>query len=145
MKEIGDIRAIIHAYKDFSECLLEALEWSNFGTTIQLQFDYIWRSDGSVRSDSSDRVIVSLSMTDVRVLEVHNPQPLSLSSLNWSAAEVSWVMVSSEAENVESSHSVPLHRLSVRREDGPWIDIVFAELEVGESSAPPLLGGEWQT
>ncbi len=51
MHDLSEIQALVHAYRDFAECVVESIEWSDRGTSVSITFDYIWKPDGSVRAD----------------------------------------------------------------------------------------------
>ncbi len=122
--------------RSFEECLLVDVRWKHFGTVIELVFNYIWHSDGSV--------LPEYAPIDLRILVLRNVQELHLwnalnehmtlhpDKLNWGLSEVASVRLV-EDEVVLSTYqalSVPFHHLRCNWETNRQIDVVFSTLEV---------------
>jgi hypothetical protein len=142
MRDLNDIKVQLHAYRDFTECIIDSMGWSDYGTTLTINIDYVWLPNGSVRPDDEPRLIVQLSLGLVEEVVVRNAlRPAVIADpkvLNWSFAEVARVEVQDdERTQVYAKKGTPSHRLLVYREDGVWIDVVFSELVVTETSGPP--------
>jgi hypothetical protein len=78
-------------------------------------------------------------MNCLRVEIIANPAELS-----WGIAEVSRVEVVDDEQAVQYSTSdTSFHHLKVWRESGSWIDAVFSEMGVTETSGPPRSADSW--
>jgi hypothetical protein len=148
MRELLEMQALVHAYRDFAECIVESIEWFDHGTSIGITFDYIWKPDGRVRADDEERLLVHLRFKLVHEFEMKNAlKPAVLtdeSAIGWGLCEVSRLVVQDDERSrwVQGS-TIPTHHASLRREAGAWIDIVFGKLEVTEASARAhVIGGE---
>lgn len=148
MNDLEEIRAWMHAHRDFRECIVDAIDVSDFGTTVTLTIDYIWNPDGTVRPDSDDRIMVELRLHGVLALTMHNrlnaAMLADLSALNWGFAEASRLEVTRAdgADGGDASSGV-FHRLGVYRESGPWIEAIFRDMHAGESHAPSPSDAQW--
>jgi hypothetical protein len=131
MRPLHEIQALLHAYRDFSECIIDSIEWFDFGTTVRLSVDYVWMSDGSVRPDSDPKVIVTLTAIGVEELHVRNrlstAQRDDVSRLNWGFAEVSMVSIRDDSSSIGTAAI-----LEVLRESGVWISLRCADLTILE-------------
>lgn len=142
MRPLHELRALIHAYQDFSECIVDAIEISDFGTTVVLKLDYIWEPDGAVRPDVEPKLVVELRFRLVDELRINNSlKPSTLddpSTLSWGHAEIARIEILRPNGGAEKSErAVALHRMIAWREEGPWIEMTFVELDVAEHLAPP--------
>lgn len=140
---LSEIQPVLHAYRDFLECIVERIEWADFGTTVTIAFDYIWNADGSVRPDNEQRLLVSLTLHRVEEFEVSNKIPPAVleepSELGWSFSEVARAQIARDDRSCAYDRGgIQFCTLTILRESGPWIRIVFAEMEVSESDAGPL-------
>lgn len=137
MRELHEMRAIIHAYQDFSECIVDSIQVLDFGTTVVLSVDYIWLPDGSVRPDDGPKLTVELRARVVQEVSIQNRLNAVMmadpSALNWGFAEISRIEVNAEQSGSNDQQALAHHRMTVWREEGPWIQIVFGELEVSEA------------
>jgi len=134
------MQALVHAYRDFAECIVESIEWFDHGTSVGITFDYIWKPDGRVRADDEERLLVHLRFKLVQEFEMKNDlKPVVLtdeSAIGWGLCEVSRVVVQDDERSRRyKGFALPSHHASLRRESGAWIDIVFGKLEVTEASA----------
>lgn len=136
MHRIHEVQALLHAYRDFSECIVDAIEWADFGTTIRLTIDYIWMPDGSVRPDNDLKFIITLAAHGVEEARFFNrlsiAQRNDLSRVDWGFAEISRVSIRDD----ESSPGATA-LLEVWRENGVWISLRCGDLAITESSGPP--------
>lgn len=142
MRPLHELRALLHAYQDFTECIVDEILVRDYGTTVVLSIDYIWRTNGTARPDDEPKLIVELYMKLVSDLIIHNELRAETlrdpSTLNWGAAEISRVLIELVKPFDASFHTAQeSYRLTVRREEGPWIEVTFQDLIIGESSAPP--------
>lgn len=141
MRNLVEIQSLLHAYRDFSECVVEAIAWSDFGATVTITIDYIWTSSGVVRTDYDQRVFVDLRFGLVQEFGIRNELPLTVvrdpSLLGWSHNEVSLVLVARDERSTPyKEYPLVFHHAVLRREGSPWIDVVFAELEITERIVP---------
>ena len=136
MNALHAVQALVHAYRDFSECIVDAIEWADFGTTIRLAIDYVWMPDGSVRPDADPKVIVTLAATGVDEVHLLNrlspTQQKDMSRLNWGFAEISRVSIRNDPSLGSSSLIV-----EVWRESGVWISVRCSDLIITESKEGP--------
>jgi hypothetical protein len=138
MRDRCEMVALLHAYRDLSECVVDAITWTDYGTTIGIRFDYVWKPDGTVRRDDEERLYVTLWFKYVQDFEIHNAlQPIqvqNLSTLDWGFNEVSLVTIG-ESDRSRAYEADPLQycHATVRREGQTWMEIVFAELEITAS------------
>jgi hypothetical protein len=141
MRDLLQLQSLVHAYRDFAECVVKSIEWLHYGTSVAITFDYTWKPDGRLRADEEERLLVRLRFKLVQEFEICNGLTGAMlvddSAINWGFNEVSRVVVQDDERSSKySGFAVPMHHASLRRESGPWIDIVFGELEITESSAP---------
>ena len=133
MHRIHEVQALLHAYRDFSECIVDAIEWADFGTTIRLTIDYIWMPDGSVRSDNDLKFFVTLAAHAVEEARFFNrlstAQRSDLSRLDWGFAEISRVSIRDDESSIGATAL-----LEVWRENGVWISLRCGDLAITEAS-----------
>ena len=139
--DLHEIQALLHAFGDFAECIVSSVTWGRYGTEFTIRIDYIWEPDGTVRADDKPSQVVELTCSGVQEFAVHNRiSPWILanrSELNWGFGVLSRI-VAEPVEVMVGTDKMDSHKLSLRREDGTWIEIVFAELAMSErSGAPP--------
>lgn len=132
----ADLRATLHAYRDFQECIVADFRWLHHGTVVEVDMDYIWGTDGSVREDDAPRLFVTIRTESVLDLRVQNrlntAQVENPSRINWGSNEVSSV-VAEAAPGAEFGHpEIPLYKLTWWWETGPWIEIVCAGIRFEE-------------
>lgn len=142
MHDANEMRAMLRAYRDFGECVVVGVAWTGFGTTVEVTLDYAWKPDGSVRGDDEPRVLVKLSFRLVQELEIRNAlRPVMVedpSVIGWGLNEVSRVSIGRDARSAAYDGLPTLfHHAVFWREEGPWIQVVFAGLEVSETAGPP--------
>ena len=49
------IREVLYNNYEFSECILEELNWLNYGSSIELKVDYVWSDSNGFHIDSEGR------------------------------------------------------------------------------------------
>lgn len=148
MHDLLEMQSIIHAYRDFEECVLESISWSNYLTSVGVVFDYIWKPDGSVRPDHEDRVLVEITFRLVQEFEMQNALKPSVvdgpDRMNWGRNEIARLaIVDDDRTQKYSGYSVPFHHAILRWEGKTWIDIVFAQMEISEDRGTPRVAHEW--
>jgi hypothetical protein len=130
------IAEYLRSNRNFEECLLVDVRWKHFGTVIELEFDYTWGADGSVRPEYAPIDLKSLVLRNVQELHVCNAlnERMSLhpEELNWGLSEVSSVRVLDENQFLSKYQSlaIPLHHLRCNWEGRRRLDVVFSTLEV---------------
>jgi len=138
MSELAVLSAQLHAYRDFEECVVLDLRWRVWGTSLDVDLDFIWRDDGVVRPSSEDRRIVSIRFFGVS--EVHMVNDLTdvmvdgRASLGWGVGEIACLRVADAPRLVRTRLSLPSYRASFRREGYSWIEIAFTGWEFTEST-----------
>lgn len=134
MNDLYAMRAVLSAHQDFAECVVKAIHWSDFHTVVAITFDYIWMPDGTVRPDSSDRRYVTLVFRFVREFTLTNDlRPVHLEDpeqIGWGLNELSNVTVHREPGAERPRFSVEFYRARLNFEHRPWVEIVFAQLDV---------------
>ncbi len=137
----------IEQYNKFAECLLLEINWTHYGTTAELVFNYVWTVDGKIRSNlgQEERVILKFKL----VQEFHLKNALSDAilaqpeRLNWGINEIALVEIEDNADFLKTYRglSIPVHHAAIMWEDERRIDIVFGELEVANRvHCPPSVG-----
>lgn len=142
MRDLLEIQAMLHAYGDLSECVVKSIVWSDYGTTVAITFDYIWTTDGRVRGDDEERLLVELKFKLVQEFEMKNALRPSMVAepavINWGLNEVAQVLVrDDDRSEAYAGYPVPFHHAVLRWEGTDWIHVVFSQLEIKEESAPP--------
>ena len=140
MTDILEIQATLHAYRDFSECIVTGIVLENFGTTVKVLLDYIWNADGTVKGESDESIEVTLTFRLLQDLDIRNrlgPENLvDPSSINWSHSEVALVEVrADERSQVYDSADIPFFHCTLWWEQHPWIEIIAASLDFAESQS----------
>lgn len=100
MDDLCEMQALVHAYRDFSECVVEGVEWEDHSSTIAVTVDYVWTSAGTVRADEDERLWVTLRFRLVQEFEMKNELPALVVAdpalLNWSHNEISRVVLTTD-------------------------------------------------
>lgn len=132
MKDISEIRAYVHAYRDFRECIVRDVRWLAFGTRIEVDVDYVWGDDGKVRGSWEKRRIITLAFCQVQDLHIMNSLTPAMirspSRLNWGFAEIARLTVEDQTAKATEPLSMALHRACFWWEKGPWIELSFYEV-----------------
>ncbi|MGD2154776.1 MAG: hypothetical protein PVG79_16025 [Gemmatimonadales bacterium] len=144
MNDLTSMQALLRAYRDLSECIVERIAWRDFGTTVAITFRYIWKEDGRLRGRDDERLWVELTFKLVQEFHLRNsltPQVAEDPSvIDWGRTEVAWVQILEDESSMKyDGYPLPFFHAEVRWEGRTWMDIVFAELEVCEradTSAP---------
>lgn len=139
--ELTTMQSQLRKYSNFEECVITNIAWEDFGTAIAITFDYIWKANGRIRGDNEDRVLVTLRFKVLQEFMMYNqlrPALLNdLSNLNWSFAEISQLVVQDDERSAKYVHpKFSFHHGMIQWEEGVWMDLVFAQLEFAEASAP---------
>ena len=129
---------ILKQFHNFEECILLEVSWHNYGTTINLVFNYIWDTDRKIRPDLEQvhRVTVSFGL----VQEFHFTGALNASvckepeRINWGLNEIAMVRLEEQEDYLHSYKALPVrfHHLAVLWDTGRRIDIVFSTIEIKE-------------
>lgn len=133
MRELIEIQSLLHAYRDFSECVVDGIEIHRFARSLQVKVDYVWLPSGAIRPDSSERLKVYLRFDGVRRFVIDNPG-IPQGDLGWSHAEVA--LVQAAAANEEG-----LLEVRFWFEESTWIHVVFAEMSTEERAEPAASWG----
>jgi len=136
LESVEMIADYLSQHRAFEECILEDIRCRHYATVVDLVFDYVWSSDGSLRSE--------FEQPDRRVLTFHNVQEFRLfnaltehmvlhpEELNWGMNEVALVRVVSESTVIGKYEQlpIPIHHVRCQWEGDRRIDIIFGSLEV---------------
>jgi hypothetical protein len=141
IKGDNDIRLFLKAHGSFSECIIEQIKLSDYGTTLEVTLTCNWAEGSQTRkAKNSGPTNMSLSFRLVQELRVSNGLNVAMlnnpESLNWGLNEVSAVQVVDEDplfwprpfEYRRFSHVVFLWEGERR------IDVVFVSLDVDTPS-----------
>lgn len=140
MTDVAILRAQLHAYRDFDECVVLDIRWRNWGTSLDVDLDFVWRDDGAIRSQEEDRRIVSIRFLGVS--EVHLVNDLTDAMvgggalLGWSIGEIACLRVAEAPKLARTRLTNPSYRASFRREGYTWIEIAFTRWQFSESTQP---------
>jgi hypothetical protein len=121
--EITELMADLARWRYLEECLLQDMRLIDFGSGLELIFNYIWGDDGNVREDALDRVVpVTFTLSGVESLRLVGALTDAMRSdpdcIDWGLSEVARV--------VPFDSSVGLG-LSIRWEGRRRIDIEFVK------------------
>ena len=134
MDELHLMQARLDDYGKFSDCIVAGIEWSDHCSTVTVVMDYIWASDGAVRSPNSAQTFVELRFELVREFRCDNAfSPMVFqdpSLLGWSHNEVSSVWLLDERREI--TPGINLYRARFNWEMQTWIEIVFTKLSITE-------------
>jgi len=140
MSELPVLRAQLHAYRDFDECVVLELRWLWWGTSLAIDVDYIWHDDGTVRSREDDRRVVSIQFFGVSEVRIVNDLTDSMvtetSSLTWGSGEIACLRIEQADPPARSRLTMPSYTAVFRREGYAWIEITFTGWEFSESRQP---------
>lgn len=129
---------LLAAYQNFQECVLLDVRWRQWGFTLELVFDYIWKEKDVVRDNlhAEERVVLRFSA----VQEFHasygwNDFILSEPGvIDWGSGEISLIRLDDSESFLGGygSRAVPFRHAAVLWEgsDGRRMDIVFSRLEI---------------
>jgi hypothetical protein len=135
MNDLHMMQQEMARYRHFSECIVEDVKWSDYGTTITVTLDYIWHSDGTLRDDTDDRMFVSLCFRMVQELQLHNQLRREVLAepevIDWGHAEIA--CLSLEANDQYTQLPMRFYDAKFEREKSTWIRVVFSEMGIGET------------
>ncbi len=138
MSGLPVLRAELHAYRDFEECVVVGVQWLNWGASLSIDIDFVWQEDGTIRTQYADRRIVSIRFCGVSELHVINELSDSVmqkeASLGWGFGEIACLRVEDAGALVRSRLTGPSYKASFRREGYSWIEITFKAWEFSEST-----------
>lgn len=144
--DLPEMQAALAYYDWFDQCLVQDVRWDRFGTTIHIDFDYIWdeggASGGQLRSDFK---LVTVSLIGVQELIVRNAlTEMLLAHLNWSFSEISLVRLEQVSKEAYPGMPGQPYRLQFPWEgrDHRQFEVTFYEMRVQESIEPNSLGTE---
>ena len=126
----------IKALNDLQESILLDVVWKDYGTTIELHFNSVLRSQNDVGTDVEKEKLVVLRFYSVQELLVRNflndSMLIDPSQLNWGLSEISMVKLerNSKALAYYESPIIPLNHVVILWEGERKIDIIFSGLEV---------------
>ena len=136
MSELSVLRAQLHAYRDFDECVVLGLQWLDWGASLSVDLDFVWRDDGSVRSQEDPRRIVGIRFSGVSELNVVNDLMDAMvgedASLGWGLGEIACLRVE-QVVPPRSRLTIPSYKASFWREGYAWIEIIFTRWGFSES------------
>jgi hypothetical protein len=132
------MKDLLAKYQDFQECVLLDVRWRQWGFSLELVFDYIWKEKDVLREnlDIEEKVVLKFSA----VQEFHASYKWNdfifsePEVIDWGSGEISLIRLE-ESESFLGeyrSRPVPFHHAAVLWEgsDGRRMDIVFSQLEI---------------
>lgn len=126
-----EVETWIAKHNGFSECIIERLVLSHYGTTFEVVMNYIWDANGSVRSDLDESRQIIIRFLLVQELRINNALTRELlvasENINWGLNEVALVTLVKERDQLGSDPSF-MH-LAFLWEGNRRIDVVFSQLE----------------
>ena len=133
--EKRDIERFFHDHKDFSECIIEELVLKDYGTTLEVVFNYVWTDSGELLPNLNEPNDVVLRFHLVQQLQICNALTASMlrnpESINWGLNEVALLkVINDHASQADETSSPPLTHVAFLWEGDRRIDVVFVELEV---------------
>lgn len=136
MSELAVLRAQLHAYRDFDECVVLDVQWLDWGTSLKVDVDFVWRDDGSVRSQEDNRRIVSIRFVGVSEMRLVNDLADAMvgedASPGWGLGEIACLRVEQAAPS-RSRLTIPSYKASFWHEEYAWVEITFTRWEFSES------------
>lgn len=137
MDTLLELRSMVHAYRDFSECIVRSFSWIGPGALIVVRIDYSWNVDGTIRAGTDSRLLIDLKFSMVQSFRFHNSLPSNVLAdprlLNWSHSEIAVLEIDAAPPLLGSSPELPTaFRAVFAWESAPWIEIVFSSLEIVE-------------
>jgi hypothetical protein len=140
--DLHEIQALLHAFRDFAECVVTSVLWSHYGTEVTIRIVYVWETDGTVRADDKPARMVDLTCTIVQELMVHSRLSpwitADISKLNWGFGEISLITATPKEDQPDAGdiHVHQFHKMTLWRENGAWIEVVFSKLSMTEFLGP---------
>jgi hypothetical protein len=131
-----EIEACLKQHKNFSECIIEELALKDFGTTLDVIFNYIWTDSGELRPDLDKPTNIGLRFRVVQELHINNSLNSSIlehpESIDWGLNEVALVQVVKDDSALRACEDLPapLNHVEFLWEGERRMDVVFSELEV---------------
>lgn len=126
---IAELRDELAQWRSFEECILHDVRFVNFGYGVALTFNYVWGSDGAVRTDVLENPkLVTLELLGVESLEfvgaLTSGMKASPNKVGWGLAEVARVIAADRPEGLrlvaewESERRLAIDFLFVRVDSG---------------------------
>ncbi|MGA7672327.1 MAG: hypothetical protein WBW04_18030 [Nitrolancea sp.] len=140
----AEIEAALRQHRQFEECLIVGVSFSEFRTQLDIDVDYTWDDAGLVRKDV-DKQPLLYRLTFYPVFEFHLQNGLTAEQVThmdhatWSWNEISKIAVQTDdATRRKYAHlNVPIHKISIlwtwNKVEAPTdkrIDIVCSSLRV---------------
>lgn len=137
-----DISKKLEEYKNFQECVLLDVRWYHYGTTVELTFDYVWDTDGKLRTKLNENEPIVVCMRLVQEFRLNNAlneaMVLQSEQINWGLNEVAAIRIVEDSELLDRYSKLPkdFHHMAVLWERGSSrrIDVIFSELEIRKGS-----------
>ena len=130
--EPREVETWLAKHQGFSECIIERLVLSDYGTTFEVVINYIWDGTGRLRSDLDESRRITLRFLLVQELRINNALTRQMlaapENINWGLNEVALVMLVEKPDQIRSDPSF-IH-VAFLWEGARRIDVVFAELDV---------------
>jgi len=135
------IEAFLREHKGFSECIIEELALKDYGTTLEVRFNYVWSDSGDIRANLNEPFNIVLKFRLVEELHIKNSLSYSMltkpKSINWGLNEIALLKVVGDSDALptsESSGTLFTHLVFLWEGDRR-IDVIFSEFEAFSTSA----------
>jgi hypothetical protein len=140
MDDRASIDEALARYRHFQECLLRELRMTEFGITLELDFEYIWDDEDATGATlAATSRLVTLALDLVQEVRVITAPPRAIVAeperADWGLTEVALVRLMPSSDLLDKHHEadVPLHHLVVEWEGDRRVDVIFARLRVVNS------------
>jgi len=135
--QLSFMKDLLAKYNNFEECILLDVRWKEWGYSMELVFDYIWKEKDVVRENlgiEEERIVIRFSA----VQEFHARNEWNDTNLRepqemgWGAGEVALIRLENSETFLEKyrSRPVPFYHVAILWESERRIDVVFSQLEV---------------
>jgi hypothetical protein len=133
--EKEQIEKLLDSYHSLSECVIETISLSDYGTTVEVVFNYIWDEEGNVRGDLERPKELVLRFRIVQEFHLANALNAYMCEfpreINWGLNEISRAaLLSDDSLNRYGSLPIPFQHMVFYWEGERRLDIIFSELEI---------------
>lgn len=121
---------LLKLYNFFQECIIEEIIVDNENLNFSLIFNYIWNSNGTIRSNIEKLLLIRIDFKRFQSLNIiNNFTHDQLKHKNWSYNEISCIQLIEEPKVYEGG--LTFYRAKVLWEnDLRLIDVIFSDLQI---------------
>lgn len=131
MNNFTNIQEILNKYNNFQECILENINFCDFGTTVSLTFNYIWDENKLIRKDLDKSKLIILTFNQIQEFHLENGLTEfiinSPSKINWGINEISLIRLNERSQLLDKYNfsNVKFHHISILWESKRQLNIIF--------------------